>query len=53
MDKTKPRKTLSGTPIANRVVANMRWHERAKVVDIKNVVDGYVMRKHYTKTVLS
>jgi hypothetical protein len=49
MDKTKPHETLSGTPIAKRVVAKLRRHQRGKVVDIKNVIDGYAMAEGLQK----
>lgn len=53
MDKTKSHETLSGTPIAKRVVAKLRRHQRGKVVDIKNFVDGYAMAEGLQKTIVS
>ena len=38
MDKTKPDQTLSGRPIATRIVAKMKLHWQRKVVNIKNVI---------------
>jgi hypothetical protein len=35
MDKTKPHETLSGRPIAKKVLAKMKLHWQRKVVDIK------------------
>ena len=40
MDKTKPDQTLSGRPIANRMVAKRKLHWQRKVVNINNVITG-------------
>lgn len=40
MDKTKRDETLSGRPIAKKIVAKMKRHSRGKVVDIKSWVEG-------------
>lgn len=40
MDKTKPNETLSGGPIARKVVAKIKRKSRGKVVDIGDVVDA-------------
>ena len=53
MDKTKPDETLSGKPIAKKVVAKMKRHRRGKVVDIKNVLAGRAMAEELQETVVS
>jgi hypothetical protein len=53
MDKTKPDQTLSGRPIAKRIVAKMKLHWQRKVVNIKNVIAGYTMAEELQKTVVS
>ena len=52
MDKTKPGQTLSGRPIAKRIVAKMKLHWQRKVVNIKNVIAGHAMAEELQKTVL-
>ena len=54
-DKTKPRprETFSATPIAKRVVANMRRHERGKVVDIRKFCQRVRDAEALQKTVVS
>ena len=46
MDKTKPHETLSGGPIAKRVLAKMKLHWQRKIVSIKNVIGGRAMGSH-------
>jgi hypothetical protein len=53
MDKTKPDQTLSGRPIAKRIVAKMKLHWQRKVVNIKNVIAGHAMSEELQKTVVS
>ena len=53
MDKTKPGQTLSGRPIAKRIVAKMGLHWQRKVVNIKNVIAGHAMAEELQKTVVS
>src|SRR5579862_3145536 len=53
MDKTKPDQTLSGRPIAKRVVAKMKLPWQRKVVNIKNVIAGHAMAEELQKTVVS
>src|SRR6266850_2335517 len=53
MDKTKPDETLSGKPIAKKVVAKMKRHRQGKVVDIKNVLAGRAMAEELQETVVS
>ena len=43
MDKTKPDQTVSGRPIAKKIVAKMKLHWQRKVVNIKNVIAGHAM----------
>jgi hypothetical protein len=53
MDKTKPHETLSGRPIAKRVLAKMKLHWQRKIVSIKNVIGGHAMAEELQKTVVS
>jgi len=53
MDKTKPDSTLSGRPIAKKIVAKMKLHWQRKVVNIKNVIAGCAMAEELQKTVVS
>jgi len=53
MDKTKPDQTLSGRPIAKKIVAKMKLHWQRKVVNIKNVIVGHAIAEELQKTVLS
>src|ERR1039458_5156699 len=53
MDKTKPHETLSGGPIAKRVLAKMKVHWQRKIVSIKNVLSGHAMADELQKTVVS
>jgi hypothetical protein len=53
MDKTKPDQTLSGRPIAKRIVAKMKLPWQRKVVNIKNVIAGHAMAEELQKTVVS
>jgi hypothetical protein len=53
MDKTKPHQTLSGRPIAKKVVARMKLSARGKIINIKNVIRGRAMAKQLQKTVVS
>ena len=40
MDKMKPNESLSGRPIAKKIVAKMKLHWQRKIVNIKNVIAG-------------
>ena len=53
MDKTKPDQTLSGRPIAQRIVAKMKLHWQRKVVNIKNVIADHAIAEELQKTVVS
>jgi hypothetical protein len=53
MDKTKPDQTVSGRPIAKKIVAKMKLHWQRKVVNIKNVIAGLAMAEELQKTVVS
>src|SRR5579885_1748971 len=53
MDKTKPHETLSGRPIAKKVLAKMKLHWQRKVVNIKNIIAGRAMADELQKTVVS
>ncbi|HLK66235.1 MAG TPA: hypothetical protein VKU19_22525 [Bryobacteraceae bacterium] len=53
MDQEKPDEALSGRPIAKRVIAKLKRHQRGKVVDIKNVIGCRAMAEKLQKTVVS
>ena len=53
MDQTKPDPTLSGRPIAKKIVAKMKLHWQRKVVNIKKVIAGHAMAEELQKTVVS
>src|ERR1035441_7254038 len=53
MDKTKPHETLSGGPIAKRVLAKMKLHWQRKIVSIKNVIGGRATADELQRTVVS
>ena len=53
MDKTKTDETLSGRPIAKKIVSKMRRHSRGKVVGIKNWVDGRATAEEMRKEIMA
>lgn len=53
MKTTKPQQTLSGRPIAEKLVAKMRSSARRKVISIRNVIRGRAMAEELQKTVVS
>ena len=53
MDKTKPDETLSGGPIAKRIVGKMKLHWQRKVANIKNVIGWPRDDGRIQKTVVS
>lgn len=53
MDKTKTDETLSGRPIAKKIVAKMKRHSRGKVVDIENWIDGRATAEQMRKEIMA
>jgi hypothetical protein len=53
MDKKKRYQALSARPIAGKVVAKMKRSMRAKVVNIKNVLDGRATAEELHRTVVT
>ncbi|MGD1095438.1 MAG: hypothetical protein ABSB35_26020 [Bryobacteraceae bacterium] len=53
MDKKKHDQALSARPLAGKVVAKMKRSMRAKVVNIKNVLDGRATAEDLHKTVVT
>ena len=53
MDKKKHDRALSARPIAGKLVAKMKRSMRAKVVNIKNVLDGRATAEELHKTVVT
>jgi len=48
-----PDQTLSGRPIAKRIVAKMKLHWQRKVVNIMKVIAGHAISEELQKTVVS
>ena len=53
MDKTKTDETLSGGPIAKKIVAKIKQHSRGKIVDMENMVGGYVTAEELRKQIMA
>jgi hypothetical protein len=53
VDTTKPNKTVSRRPIAEKIVAKMKQSTRRKVVNIGNAIRGRAMAEELQKTIAS